>query len=195
MRKAADPGVVERISSFLSDNPLTHSWRDSVGGAINWGERQLMSDEDLRNTIGSVVKKATVDGQISDEQLRTLSQLKGSPIDRQELEAMAAQHEMEMGEYLGQAAKRYMDKRQLGRDELKGHLAAIQGPLQQNSEWAGMLASAATHPVAAYSAVGAGGALATAGGMAAYDWWMAQQQQAEKEGQLPLVRTQAGMGV
>lgn len=194
MRKAADPGVVERISSFLSDNPLTHSWRDSVGGAINWGERQLMSDEDLRNTIGSVVMKGTVGDRISDEQLRTLEALKGGAIDRAEIEGLAAAHSGGVPKYLGQFARHYMDKRQLGRDELKARLAAIQGPLQQNSEWAGMLASMATHPVAAYSAVGAGGALATAGGMAAYDWWMAQQQ-AEKEGQLPLTRTQDGMGV
>lgn len=187
--------MVERISSFLSDNPLTHSWRDSVGGAINWGERQLMSDEDLRNTIGSVVKKATVDGQISDEQLAVLSRLKGEPVDRATVETLAAAHPEGVAQYMGQAARGFADTRGLDRGTLKTELASIQGPLQQNSEWAGMLASAATHPVAAYSAVGAGGALATAGGMAAYDWWMAQQQQAEKEGQLPLVRTQAGMGV
>lgn len=184
--------MVERISSFLSDNPLTHSWRDSVGGAINWGERQLMSDEDLRNTIGNVVEKGTTGDRISDEQLRTLSELRGSPIDRQELEAMAAQHEVELGEYLGQAARKYMDRSEMGRDALKARLAAIQGPLQQNSDWAHGLALAATHPVAAYSAVGAGGALATAGGMAAYNWWMAQQQ-AQKESQLPLVKAEPGL--
>ena len=41
-------------------------------------------------------------------------------------------------------------------------------------------------PVAAYSAVAAGGALATQAGIDAYDWWLAQQQQASKDAQLPL---------
>jgi hypothetical protein len=46
------------------------------------------------------------------------------------------------------------------------------------------------HPALAYSAVTAGGAMGTAAALEAYDWWQSQQQQAEKDKQLPL---QGGM--
>ena len=194
MRKAGDQGMVERIASFLSDNPLTHSWRDSVGGAINWGERPVMSDEDLRAHIGNVMEKGVVNGRIGDEQLRVLEQLKGGSVDRARLEELAAQHANGVGDYVGTAAAAYAERAGLGREALKSRLAAMQSPLQQRGDLAHGAALQATHPIAAYSAVTAGGALGVAGGMEAYDCWMAQQQQAEKDKQLPLA-PETGLGV
>lgn len=190
VRKAAEPGMVEQIASYLSDNPLTHSWRDSVGGAINWAERRLASEEELRSHIGHVIEKGVVNGAVGDEQVRLLEQLKGGSIDRERLEALAAQHPGGVADYLGQAATRYMKEGDMDADALRAQLAGMQGPLQQRGDLAHAAALVATHPAMAYSAVTAGGAMATAAGIQAYDWWMAQQQQAEKDKQLPLVKEQ-----
>jgi hypothetical protein len=193
MRKAAEPGMVERIASFLSDNPLTHSWRDSVGGAINWGERQVMGDEDLRQMIGSGVKSKTVNGAITDEQVALLEELKGAPVDRQRLQQLATEYEGGVDGYVGGLATGYAQDAGMSRDQMKAVVARLQGPLNQHGELAHMLALGATHPVMAYSAVTAGGALGTAAGLKAYDWWLAQQQQSQKDAQLPLEPEQSGL--
>lgn len=186
MRKAADPGMVERIAGFLSDNPLTHSWRDSVGGAINWAERQVASDDDLRQHIGNVLSKSYGDKGISDETLAVLETLKGAPIERALFEQAMAEHPQGPAHFIGRSATGYAEQAGLGADQLRAVLSGIQGPLQQRGNVAHGAALLATHPAVAYSAVTAGGAMGTAAGMEAYKWWMAQQQQAQKESQLPL---------
>lgn len=189
VRKAGSKEVVEAAWS-LSDNPLTHSWRDSVGGAINWAERRLASEDDLRSHIGNVIEKGVVDGVVGDEQVRLLEQLKGGPIDRAALEALAAQHPRGVAEYLGATGIGYTLAREMDADALRAQLAGMQGPLQQRGDLAHGAALIATHPAMAYGAVTAGGALAAAAGVEAYDWWTAQQQQAQKDKQLPLVKEQ-----
>ncbi len=190
MRKAADPGVVERIAGFLGDNPLTRSWQGSVGGAVNWAERQVLGDEDLKQLIGNVVAQGHSGDVVSDEVLSRLERIKGSAIDRNAFDAAMASHPGGAQDLIGRQAVTYATNAGLGRDQLKALAAELQGPQNQRTDaglWANTLLG---HPVAAYSAVTAGGALGTAGAMEAYDWWLASQQelqqQAQKESQLPL---------
>lgn len=178
--------MIERIASFLSDNALTRSWSDSVGGAVNWAERQVLSDDELRQVIANAAARSQSGEQISDETLALLQRIKGAPIDRAAADSYMAQHEAGPADYVGTAAMNYVSQADLQRDRLKQLAAELQGPQNQRTE-AGTWASAILgHPVAAYSAVSAGGALATAGGIEAYDWWKAQQEQAQKDRQLPL---------
>ena len=185
-RKAADPGMIERIASFLSDNALTRSWSDSVGGAVNWAERQVLSDDELRQVIANAAARSQSGEQISDETLALLQRIKGAPIDRAAVDAVMAQHQAGPADYVGGAAQVYAKQADLQRDRLKQLAAELQGPQNQRTEAGTWASTILGHPVAAYSAVSAGGALATAGGIEAYDWWKAQQEQAQKDRQLPL---------
>ena len=44
MRKAAEPGVVEKIASFLGDNDYTRAWHDAVMVPVVGTERALIND-------------------------------------------------------------------------------------------------------------------------------------------------------
>lgn len=178
--------MIERIASFLSDNALTRSWSDSVGGAVNWAERQVLSDDELRQVIANAAARSQSGEQISDETLALLQRIKGAPIDRAAVDAVMAQHQAGPADYVGGAAKVYAKQADLQRDRLKQLAAELQGPQNQRTEAGTWASTILGHPVAAYSAVSAGGALATAGGIEAYDWWKAQQEQAQKDRQLPL---------
>jgi len=45
-RKAAEPGIVEKIASFLGDNGYTRAWNDAATAAVTPVDRLLASDED-----------------------------------------------------------------------------------------------------------------------------------------------------
>ena len=184
VRKAADPGVLERIGAFLGDNALTNSWRESIGSGVNWVERQAASDEDLRRVIGNAALHRHQGDGISDEDFALLERLKGEAIDREALVQKQAASGLPVDRYVGAAAQMYV--KDVERARLQALAAELQGPRNQASQGGLWTAEVLGHPVAAYSAVTAGGALATAAGLEAYDWWMAQQQQAQKESQLPL---------
>ena len=190
VRKAADPGVVERIASFLGDNALTRSWQDSMDRyVISPVERMVVSDEVMRERTAQIVgSRLPADGRLSLAQVRAMEALKGGKVNVDLANAAIAES--------------------ASRDDAVSTAATLASNLMQDSYSRDRAAMAAAElidgrtgltnagddmrqlwlggPVAAYSAVGAGTALGVAGGMRAYDWWMSQQQQAEKEKQLPL---------
>jgi hypothetical protein len=188
LRKAAEPGMVERIASFLGDNALTRSWAETVDRhVITPVEGMVLSDEDLRQQLAKVVRERTPDdGVLSEDQLRAFEALKGAPVNQGALQdAVSAAEEPSI---------------KVGRQAL-ATIADFNTPRSRMQDAAGLLANGRTgltetgdyvrqfglgSPVAAYSAVAAGGALATKAGLDAYDWWLAQQQQASKDAQLPL---------
>jgi hypothetical protein len=182
--------LVEQIASFLADNALTRSWSNSVGGTVNWIERQALSDDDLRQVIGNGIARGHTGVALSDETLSQLERIKGAAIDRNTFDAVMAAHPEGPEDLIGRQAVTYATDAGYGRDRLKELAAELQGPQNQRTEaglWANTLLG---HPVMAYSAVTAGGALGTAAGLEAYNWWLAsqqeQQQRAQKESQLPL---------
>jgi len=193
-RKAASPGIVEKITEFLADNALTQGWRRAVSAPIYGMERALYGDVELLR--GKVAKAAAT---------RLAAEVK------------------EPGQYLGTLlAKEFGDLLKTNYDfgakeafaDADGYLKNVGGNLaaafqdgqtspevlHQVMDWArrhpaGDRALTAPgsaaqlllgNPVMAYSAVTAGGALGTAAAIEAYDWWMAQQQQAQKDRPLPL---------
>ncbi len=181
---AAAPGVLDRIGAVLADNPLTHSWRESIGGGVNWLERQLASDGELQRVVGNLAMQRHQGAGISDDDIALLQRLKGQPIARAALEDRQRDSGKPVDEYVGSAARMYLKGAE--RSRLQAWAAELQGPRNQATQAGLWAAELLGHPLAAYGAVGAGGALATAAGLEAYDRWMAQQQQAQKDSQLPL---------
>lgn len=179
-RMAGDPGLVGRVVGFLRENPLTESWRGSVGGGINAMERALTSDAGLRMQLANIAEKQVVNGEIGDETIRLLEQIKGADIDQANLRALAQQHEAGVADYVGNLANAYALDSKLGRGDILRYLSDVQGPLNQRGDLAHGAALLATHPAVAYSAVTAGGALGTAGLIEAYDWYLAQQAEQAK---------------
>ena len=179
MRKAADAGIVEQVAGFLADNALTRSWADSVGNGVNWLERQLVDDANLRNLISDLAAKRHRGDALTDEDLVLLERLKGAPIDRRLADQLMAQHQAGPASYVGNAASRYLAEAGIQRDGLKALAADLQGPRNQRTEVGHAISTLAGHPVVTYSAVTAGGALGTAAALRAHEWWLAQQQQAE----------------
>jgi len=178
--------MVERIASFLGDNALTRSWADSVGNSVNWVERQVVDDDELRQVIANGVARKQTGDVVSDEVLAQLQRIKGGPIDRAVLDGLMAEHQAGPADYIGNAARGYAEQSGLSRDRLKQLAAEQQGSQSQRTQAGQWTSTLLGHPVMAYSAVTAGGALGTAAGLKAYDWWLAQQQQAQKDSQLPL---------
>jgi hypothetical protein len=176
MRKAADPGLVLQVAAFLEDNALTRGWADSVGRGVNWVERQLASDEELRHLISDLAAKRHRGAQLSDEDLVLLERLKGAPIDRALANQLLAEHEGGGSSYVGQAASRYIAEAGIPREALMGIAAELQTPRNQRTELGHAISTLAGHPALAYGAAIGAGALGTAAAMEAHDWWRAQQQ-------------------
>jgi hypothetical protein len=187
MRKAAEPGMVERIASFLGDNALTRSWAETVDRhVITPVEGMVLGDEDLKLQLAKVVRERTPEnGVLTPQQLKAFELLKGAPL--------ADGFQARISEFENPVAA-------VG-DQAHGVIDAYATPRSRQQEVAALLADGRVgltetgdyvrqfglgSPVAAYSAVAAGGALATQAGLDAYDWWLAQQQQASKDAQLPL---------
>ena len=188
VRKAADPGVVERIASFLGDNALTRSWAETMDRhVITPVEGMVLGDEDLRQQLAKVVRERTPDdGVLSEVQLRAFEALKGAPVNRDALQGVVSAAE-EPSIKVGGQALATIEKFGTPRNRLQeaaSLLADGRVGLTETGDYVRQFGLGS--PVAAYSAVAAGGALATQAGIDAYDWWLAQQQQASKDAQLPL---------
>jgi len=64
-RKAAEPGVVERIASFLADNDYTRAWDGAVQAGVRPLDRLIASDEDLmKGAAPAFGRAAAMDGGI-----------------------------------------------------------------------------------------------------------------------------------
>ena len=180
--------MIEKITGFLADNALTRSWGDSVGRGVNYLERQVVDDEALRHAVGTRLSQMTQGAAVTDPQLEVLQRLKGGEIDRQLFDEYMRTSEEGPAGYVGGVAAGYAEDSGMGRDALKSELAALQSPVSQITNAGNAANVLLGNPVMAYSAVGAGGAMGTAAAIEAYDWWQSQQQQAEKDRQLPLVQ-------
>jgi hypothetical protein len=189
VRKAADPGVVERIASFLGDNALTRSWAESVDNAvIRPVERMAVDDEGLKTAIYNQIARLTPDaGGLSEKQLQLLSAIKGSPANAELLNAHLATAPDRRKFVLDQGYS-LIENAKPSREQMLGVFDQIASDGRTGLTKAGdyVRQFGLGSPVAAYSAVTAGGAMGAAAAMEAYDWWMAQQQQAQKDAQLPL---------
>lgn len=187
MRKAADPGMVERIASFLGDNALTRSWAETVDRhVITPVEGMVMGDEDLKLKLAKVVRERTPEnGVLTPQQLKAFELLKGAPL-ADGFQARIGESENPVTA-VGDQAHGFIDTYATPRSrqqEVAALLADGRVGLTETGDYVRQFGLGS--PVAAYSAVAAGGALATKAGLDAYDWWLAQQQQASKDAQLPL---------
>jgi hypothetical protein len=190
VRKAGDPGLVEKIANFLGDNAYTRAWHDAVLSPVVASERALISDPAVLRGLAAEAAG-----------LRLAAEVK------------------QPGEYLGTAlAKEFSGLTGIPEDfdigsaeafaRPEGYRAAIQGNLadafdgaspdgmKRVLEWAqrnpaarkplsapgGAVALGLGNPAAAYGIPAAGLGL---GVWAAHDVLLAQQQ-AEKESQLPM---------
>ena len=196
VRKAGDPGMVERIAGFLGDNALTRSWSDTVNRHVLGPlERMTVSDEVLKEMLPVMVAESGEwNGQLNGVQVKALEALRGKAITEDEASALNSA--------IGSAA---VGPAQEVKDQavafLNGYAPSREAQLRAaqvlmdrsnrgiERDWTYARATLGSAPVA-YSLVGAGGAMGTAAALEAYDWWQSQQQQAEKDKQLPL---QGGM--
>lgn len=181
--------MVEKIVSFLSDNDLTRSWAETMDGAvIRPVEKMVVDDEQLQRGVYNQIARLTPDdGGLSDLQLQLLSSIKGSPANAALLNEHLAQAP-DRREFVRDQAYTLMEAKKPSRQQMLGMLDQIPTDGRTGLSEAGdvMRQFGLGSPAAAYSAVTAGGAMGTAAAMEAYDYLMAQQQQAEKEKQLPL---------
>ena len=188
IRKAAEPGVVERIAGFLGDNALTRSWAETMDRhVITPVEGMVLGDEDLRQQLAKVVRERTPEsGVLTPQQLKAFELLKGGAGDGQALQASISAEERPVMA-VGDQALGLMQSAGTPRNRLQETAALLADGrvgLTETGDYVRQFGLGS--PVAAYSAVAAGGALATQAGIDAYDWWLAQQQQASKDAQLPL---------
>lgn len=183
-RKAADPGLVARISDFLSDNALTRHWAETMDRHVispieQWG----LSDDELKNLVATKLayKNQNREGGV-DKMVGSLESFLGRPLNEEyvaELRTMenpVSDLKDQLYSYMEDAPRDRVAA--LWQPEIDGRMGLTQG-------WDHMRQLGLGSPVAAYSAVTAGGAMGTAAAMEAYNWLMAQQQ-AEKESQLPV---------
>ncbi|MCE2839631.1 MAG: hypothetical protein LW834_22240 [Cyanobium sp. 49614_E6] len=201
MRKAAEPGMVERIASFLGDNALTRSWAETVDRhVITPVELQFVKEMPDRDRFRAMASRLMADGgRLNEQGLEFVDAVRHGHGDTPETrQAMLGLFKQDVD----QPHSEDVSLRLLGDLALKAEGEGLRKGLdvlaprdgrngytevgRQMRQWG--LGS----PVAAYSAVTAGGAMGTAAAIEAYDWWMAQQQQEQKDAQLPL---QGGVGV
>jgi len=181
--------MVEQIASFLADNALTRSWAESVDSAvIRPVERMVVDDEGLKTAVYNQIARLTpAAGGLSEKQLQLLSAIKGSPANAELLNAHLAMAPDRRRFVLDQGYS-LIENVKPSREQMLGVFDQIPSDGRTGLTKAGdyVRQFGLGSPVAAYSAVTAGGAMGTAAAMEAYDWWMAQQQQAQKDAQLPL---------
>jgi hypothetical protein len=176
------------VAAFLSDNALTRSWQGTLNRHVLGPlERMTVGDEVLREALpGMVAEVSPWQGRLSDEQVQALQALKGAEVNvpgvEEVVRAASDPAQKVKDQVVGlmngynpdreaqlRAAQVLMDRRNRGIQEGWSQARTVLGS-----------------PPVAYSLVGAGGAMGTAAAMQAYDWWMSQQQQGQKESQLPL---------
>jgi len=189
MRKAADPGMVERIAGFLSDNALTRSWRETMDRhVISPVERMMINDADMQKGVAMMVAdRLPADGALGPEQIRAIEALKGGSFDVERANALIAEKNSreDAMDLIASMANNVMTD-DYSRDRAsRAAEALINGRTGLTAFGDDMRQLGLGSPVAAYSAVTAGGATGTVAAMQAYDWLMAQQQ-AQKESQLPV---------
>lgn len=191
VRPAASPEVVESIASFLTDNPLTRSWADTMDRyVVSPVERMVVSDDAMRQGVAAMVADRLPEGRVlTEEQRRALEILKGAPVDEGALNADLAQMEHQAAQRrIGSVAENYMQDRYERDAASRAAAELVDGRVGLTQAGDFLRQFVVGSPVAAYGAVGAGGALGTMGAMEAYQMWLAQQQQAQKDGQLPLTQ-------
>lgn len=198
MRKAADPGMVERIAGFLSDNALTRSWAETMDRAvITPVELQFVQEMPPRDRFNAFATRLMHDdGRLNDRGVAFLDAARTGQGDTPEkraqmlqlFDALAAEggdkvtiEDRVLGGLYEVASRAEGEGLRRGLDVL----APRNGTAGYTELGRQMRQFGLGSPVAAYSAVTAGGAMGTAAAMEGYNWLMAQQQ-AEKESQLPL---------
>ncbi len=117
---------------------------------------------------------------MSDEGFAALQELKGGDIDAAKLSELMNSRGVPPADYVAGTALDYMESN-YDRERTKRLVAQLQGALDQLTDAGGVVRDVAGHPIAAYSAVTAGGALGTRAAME-----LAAMMQAEKESELPL---------
>lgn len=192
VRKAGDPGVVEQIAGFLADNALTRSWSDTVNRHVLGPlERMTVSDEVLREMLPAMVAESGEwNGRLNGVQVKALEALKGEAVNVTGVEE-AVRAAPNAAQKVKDQAVSFINHYAPDRE---AQLRAAQVLMDRSNrgiekDWSLARTLLGSAPVA-YSLVGAGGAMGTAAAIQAYDWWQSQQQQAEKDKQLPL---QGGM--
>ncbi len=189
-RKAAEPGVVERIASFLADNDYTRAWDGAVQAGVRPLDRLIASDEDLmKGAAPAFGRAAAMDGGIGPvlrEHMAVLDPTGG----------MAAKVEKDLVGYVNRKveelgvtpedAVRTVAINNLMPDyatpETLRRYDRAYGPSMPVTGSGLALHAALSNPLAAYGLPAAGVGLAAWG---VHDLLMAQQQ-AEKDKQLPL---------
>jgi hypothetical protein len=182
--------MVERIASFLGDNALTRSWRESMDRyVISPVERMTISDADLQARVAMMVAdRLPANGALGPEQIRAIEALKGGSFDVERANTLIAgspSREDAMNRIASMANNVMTDD--YSRERASHAAAALADGRTGLTDFGDdMRQLGVGSPVAAYSAVIGGGAMGTAAAIQAYDWWQSQQQQAQKERQLPL---------
>lgn len=190
IRKAADPGVVEQVMGFLGDNPLTQSWQNTMHQhVIQPAENLLARDvevERLRGLLGNY--GAAGAGQIKPEVIQALDAATGEKrigsnyqeiaskkgISNEALKSLLA------GEVMGGILS------DLTADQRKAVAMAASSSSNGMTDFGNVMRQYGLgSPVAAYSAVAAGGALGTKAMMDLAAYVQAEQQK-QQQGQLPL---------
>jgi hypothetical protein len=183
--------MVERIASFLGDNALTRSWAETMDRHVITPlelpfVKEMPPEEELNALAAKLLGE---NGQLNDRGREFLAATRIGHDDPPEqmgqlLEAIRdrGNEEYTLGVLRGLAGKAKGD----GLKKSLDVLAPRDGRNGYTEMGRQMRQFGLGSPVAAYSAVTAGGAMGTAAAMQAYDWWMSQQQQGQKESQLPL---------
>ena len=190
VRKAADPGVVERIAGFLADNDYTRAWRDGVMVPVTAAERAMISDPKALRELAADAASYRIANEV-----KKPGEYLGTPLAKEFSELVGYPEDFDIGSQEG------FDLPAGYRKGLAGNLSdSFQETSPEKAkailEWAqqnpaarrpltgpgAFVEATLGSPVAAYGLPAAGVGLA---GWAAYDLLMAQQQ-AQKESQLPM---------
>jgi len=180
VRKAGDPNLVDRITGFLADNALTRSWAESVDKAvITPAELMLVKgipDDDRFFALSDYL----VDGshRLNEQGRRYLSTA---------LEQTSPEKAHEIAEFINSLDHPVRIRQSLlslsNRVDPSIHpklldiLANRKGSTGLSDAGDIMRHLGIGSPVAAYSAVTAGGAMGTAAAIEGYKWLQQQQQQ------------------
>jgi hypothetical protein len=191
--------MVERIASFLGDNALTRGWAETMDRhVITPVELQFVKEMPPKDRFNAFASRFMGDdARLNDQGIEFLDAVRTGEGDTPEKRTQMLQLFDALAAQGGE--KEAVESRVLGGLYGVASLAKGEGlhrglnALAPRNGTAGytelgrqMRQLGLGSPVAAYSAVTAGGAMGTAAAMEAYDWWLSQQQQAEKESQLPL---------
>jgi hypothetical protein len=189
-RKAAEPGVVQKIASFLGDNGYMRAWDGAARAGLRPLDRLIASDQDRVRALAPVFgRAAAADGGVGPVLREHMAMLDPTgAMEKDVLEKLPGFVDAKMqqtGRSAGDIVTQVAFNRVLpefATPETLRRYDEAHGPSMPISE-AGLVAHAAlSNPLAAYGLPAAGVGLAAWG---VHDLLMAQQQ-AEKDKQLPL---------